>query len=186
VAAEDFSVIGIDMPMGLPDGEARQCEPAARRLISPRGSTIFPTPSRACLDARDYADACAISRAATGKAISKQAWHILPKIRELDTALSVADHERVIEVHPECSFAAMNGGRVLPSKRTADGLAQRRALTTTHFGPTPSALAGARIDDILDAYAVLWTAERFARGLHLEIPDRRQHDSRGIPMRIVV
>src|SRR5262245_13615610 len=76
VVASNFIAIGVDMPIGLPRDEARVCEPIARRFISPRGSTIFPTPPRDCLDASSYIDACSIARALTGKAISKQAWNI--------------------------------------------------------------------------------------------------------------
>jgi predicted RNase H-like nuclease len=185
--AMNFSVIGIDMPIGLPNEELRACESLARRFISPRGSTIFPTPPRACLDAIDYSHACEIARSITGKAISKQAWNILPKIKELDIVVATAASDRIIEVHPECSFTAMNDNRVLPPKRTTDGIAMRSASIERVFGTTPTALKGARRDDILDAYAVLWTAERFARGDHQVLPETtEQRDHRGVPMRIVV
>ena len=50
---------------------------------------------------------------------------------------------------------------------------------------------GARVDDVLDAFAVLWSAERFARGEHVVLGrDAQQglvmHDERGLPMRIVM
>jgi predicted RNase H-like nuclease len=187
VVAMNFAVIGIDMPIGLPNGELRECESEARRFIAPRGSTIFTTPPRACLDATDYRHACEIARAITGKAISKQAWNILPKMREIDSVVTSGDSDRIIEVHPECSFAAMNGGRVLPSKQSHDGIALRTASIERVLGPTPAAVRGARRDDVLDAYAVLWTAERFARGTHRVMPaGSDQRDDRGLPMRIVV
>ncbi len=185
--ADDFDVVGIDMPIGLADNGVRSCEPEARRFIAPRGSTIFSTPSRACLDARDYAHACELSRAASGKAISKQAWHILPKIREVDDSAHSVDGDRVVEVHPECSFAMMNGGVVLPSKHTVEGLTVRAATIERVFDIVPPRVVGADRDDVLDAFAVLWSTERFARGDHHSFPaDGYEVDARGRPMRIIV
>jgi predicted RNase H-like nuclease len=124
--------------------------------------------------------------AATGKKLTLQTWNIVAKIREVDEAVDPGDEQRVIEVHPECSFAVMNADRPLPSKKDRDGLAQRTALLEAEFGRLPGRLAGAGRDDILDAYAALWTAERYARGQHREMPiEDRQRDSRGLLMRIV-
>ena len=178
--------VGVDMPIGLPRDGDRAADRAARRFLSPRASTIFSTPARAVLGAADYADACARSADATGKKISLQSWHIMPKIAELDAALSPADEDRVVEVHPECSFAEMNGGAPLVSKHTVEGRAVRTALLERVFGQIPSTPRGATRDDVLDAYAVLWTAERFAAGLHRELAGEvGQRDQRGLLMRIV-
>ena len=61
----------VDIPIGLPGAgrPARDCDVAARRAISPRGSTIFPAPSRAALDAPDYAGACAANGSAGANAV---------------------------------------------------------------------------------------------------------------------
>lgn len=187
VLKSGHAVVGIDMPIGMSDTSDRAADSTARRFLSPRGSTIFATPVRACLGAADYADACNRSFAACGKKISLQSWHILAKIAEIDAAITAADEQRVIEVHPECSFAAMNGDRVLSSKHTADGLERRTALLETHFGALPTTPRGATRDDVLDAYAVLWTAERYAAGLHREFGgEPQQRDARGLLMRIVL
>src|SRR5262249_5001581 len=110
----------------------------------------------------------------------------LPKIRELDALISREDNERVIEAHPECSFALLNGGTPLASKHTRVGVAERVALIEREFGVIPARLPRTDIDDVLDAYAVLWTAERFARGVHQEFPAHREVDADGRAMRIVV
>jgi predicted RNase H-like nuclease/RimJ/RimL family protein N-acetyltransferase len=187
VLARRHRAVGVDMPIGLAvDGE-RQADRAARRFLSPRGSTIFSTPPRSCLGAIDHAQACARSAEASGKRISLQSFHILDKIGEIDRAISPADEDRVVEVHPECSFAEMNGGSPLVSKHSADGLAARAALIEREFGAIPPTPRGAARDDVLDAYAVLWTAERFAHGQHRELGvEPRQRDERGLLMRIVV
>jgi predicted RNase H-like nuclease len=182
-----FDIVGIDMPIGLPNIFSRQSDFEARRYLRPRGSTVFPTPPRACIDATDYSQACELAREATGKAISIQAWNIVPKIKEVDALIS-RDHERrVAEMHPECSFLAMNNDEALASKHTSVGIEQRSKLVESHFGVTPIALRFARIDDVLDAYAVLWSAERFAAGTHRTMPEHdEQRDARGLLMRIVI
>ena len=182
-----FDVVGIDMPIGLPIDQPRHSDLEARRYLSPRGSTVFATPPRACIDATDYGNACALARLATGKAISLQAWNITPKIREVDALVAPDLEDRVAEVHPECSFMAMNGERPLASKHTEDGREHRAQLTRHWFGLVPQAPRGARVDDVLDAYAVLWSTERFARGEHRTMPSSlEQRDRRGLIMRIVV
>ena len=187
VIAADYEVIAIDMPIGLPTTTARRSELEARRFLSPRGSTIFPTPPRRCLEAGDYRQACELSMSARGVKLSKQSWHIMPKIAEVDGALTAADNDRVIEAHPECSFVTMNRGVTLATKHCPAGLAIRSSLVTAAFGVVPVAVAPAALDDVLDAYAVLWTAERFANGTHAVFPALgEEFDERGLPMRIVM
>lgn len=182
-----FDIVGIDMPIGLPIDGPRQSDLDARRYLRPRGSTVFATPPRSCLAAIDYASACALARDATGKAISLQAWNIMPKMREVDAQISSGDEHRVAEIHPECSFTAMNDDEPLVSKHSDLGRDQRTRLVRRHFALTPELPWGARTDDMLDAYAVLWSTERFARGEHRTMTRSvAQRDSRGLLMRIVV
>ena len=65
LAVPDVEVVAIDMPIGLSDDGARACDVAARRLLGRAGSSVFPTPVRAVLATDDYAEARAVSRAAT-------------------------------------------------------------------------------------------------------------------------
>src|SRR4051812_9326419 len=85
--AESFSVLTIDIPIGLPESGPRTCDVLARAFIQPRGSSVFPAPVRATLSAKAYSDACACSVASCGKSLSRQAFAILPKIREVDAFL---------------------------------------------------------------------------------------------------
>jgi predicted RNase H-like nuclease len=181
--ADIGSTIGIDMPLGLPSTQPRISDREARAYLGPRRSTIFPTPPRACLDARDYPSALAASRAAVGSGLSIQAFHLLPKIRELD-ALIVPGEDRFVEVHPECSFLTMNDLEPLPPKRTTAGARRRSDLLTAVFGALPALPRGAKLDDLLDAYAVLWSTDRYVRGEHLTFGDDSV-DERGLPMRVV-
>jgi predicted RNase H-like nuclease len=178
----DFDVIGIDMPIGLPQRGPRPCDRAARVRVRPRGSTVFPAPVRAALHCTTFAAAAAASRAAAGVGLPLQTFHLLPKIRELDV-LAQQCPARFVEIHPECSFALL-AGHVLAPKRTPEGRARRRELIAALYGDVPDRLPGARPDDVLDAYAVLWSAQRYASGTHETLGG--DVDEVGLPMRIVI
>jgi predicted RNase H-like nuclease len=193
-------VLGIDMPIGLPTSAPRACDAQARAFLKHRASTIFSTPPRLCLGAPTHAAANVLCRTALGKGLSIQAFHLLPKIAELDQMLDspAADEPDVhrsttgrttpvsswLEVHPECSFARMNGDVPLSPKRSAEGAAQRRRLLAARDLVAPQRLAGAAADDLLDALAVLWSTERWLAGAAVTFGDGT-HDSLGRPMRIV-
>lgn len=185
VVAARAAAVGVDIPVGLPEAGPRACDVAARRRLRRCGSRVFPAPVRAVLAARSYPEACAISRAASGKALSRQTWNIVGKIREFDTVLSPDLQARVVEVHPEVSFALLAGTPLAP-KRTAAGRDQRRAAVQTWL-PGVELPGWARPDDALDALAAAWSARRWLAG-HAEVlpsadPPR---DARGLRMEIVV
>ena len=184
ITASAQSVLGIDMPIGLPEAGPRSCDVEARKFLGPRRSSVFPTPPRVCLGARDHSEAVVLARKSTGVGISIQAFHLLPKIAQIDRAISADDERRILEVHPECSFAVMNGGVPLSSKKSAEGVALRTSLLTARFGTLPPRPRGARIDDLLDAYAVLWSTERFVAGTARVFGDG-ERDARGLLMRII-
>jgi predicted RNase H-like nuclease len=155
----EAEAIGVDMPIGLPEDRYRDCDLAARRLLGSRACCVFLTPPRAVLDAPTYAAACAVSRDVSGKALSRQAWNLLPRIREVN---ALAGDPRLVEVHPEVSFTVMTGAPLLP-KRTADGHAQRLAVLGTYFDFTPP--SGRLRIDALDALAAAWSARRWTQGV---------------------
>src|SRR5262245_49499590 len=71
------AVIAIDIPIGLPELGARQCDIEARRLLGPgRASSVFPAPIRPILSAGSYPAASAIRRAHEAKGVTVQAWGI--------------------------------------------------------------------------------------------------------------
>jgi predicted RNase H-like nuclease len=184
-----LAVVGVDMPIGLPADGVRAADRAARARLGPRRSSVVPTPCRAVVGALDYADALARSRRATGRGLSRQAFHLLPKIAEVDAVVRPRDQRRVVEVHPESSFAALAGGPLTLPKRTPEGREARLALLLPHFPDVERHLAtrpsGAAPDDLLDAFAVAWTARREARGVAEHLGDGAR-DARGLRMEIVV
>jgi hypothetical protein len=72
----------------------------------------------------------------------------------------------------------------VPSKKIPAGLGIRRELLSGHFDVPATAPPGAAMDDLLDAYAVLWSVRRFELGQATLFGDG-QRDARGIEMRIV-
>ncbi|HXZ61101.1 MAG TPA: DUF429 domain-containing protein [Acidimicrobiales bacterium] len=184
-----LAVAGIDIPIGLPERGPRACDAEARSLLGPRRSSVFPAPVRAVLGAATYADACAVSRAARGRAVSRQLFNILPKIREADAALARAPgvRGRLFEMCPELSFAMLAGAPLRFPKRTAAGRAERvdalhRVFPTVDLTgiPTPR---GAKPDDVLDALAGAWTARRVLAHAHLTLGG--ETDPTGLTMAVL-
>ena len=190
IAAGELDVATVDIPIGLSEGGARACDRAARSMLGPRRSSVFPAPARAVLGAVTYEEACARSEAASGKRISKQLFNILPKIREADEALArrPATRDRIFESSPELSFAVLAGAPLRANKHTAAGRAERLEALR-HGLPDVEAAAiatpsGAQADDVLDALAGAWTARRVVAGTHLVLGG--DVDSTGRPMTVTV
>jgi predicted RNase H-like nuclease len=124
--------------------------------------------------------------------LSQQCFAIVPKIAEVDQLMTPQLQRRVVEVHPEVSFAAMNGDKplALPKKESA-GRAARMALLDQAWGLDARAIVakhrsgGVQPDDILDALVACWTAERVLRQLAQRFPKDPMIDSRGLRMEIV-
>jgi predicted RNase H-like nuclease len=192
LAAQPWILAGIDIPIGLPDRAAREADSAARKFVGPRASSVFPCPIRPALDASSWEEACEITYQHNGHRISRQTFGILPKIRDVDECIRSTDlRQRLFEVHPEVSFASWQGAPMLHAKRDVRGHEQRRALIARHFGPEAFASVVAQIgarsvaaDDIADAFAALWSAERLLAGTARRLPDASVFDSYGLPMHI--
>jgi predicted RNase H-like nuclease len=190
--AQPWALAAIDIPIGLPDSGAREADRAARKFIGPRASSVFPCPIRPVLDATSWEEACEITYQHNGHRISKQTFAILPKIRAVDECVRSTDlRQRLFEIHPEVSFASWQGAPILHAKRDARGHEQRRALIAGHFGPEAFASVVAQIgarsvtaDDIADAFAALWSAERLLAGTAQRLPNVSAVDSFGLPMHI--
>lgn len=166
---KELLALAIDIPIGLLE-VPRPCDLAARKLLGQqRGSSVFPPPCRAASAAITYADACRINSLHTGRKISRQAFGIAPKIREVDEAITPASQKWALEVHPEVCFWALNENRpMLNGKKSASGKAQRLSLLRTVFPEMAihikSRRPGIGADDVIDAAAAAWTALRHSEG----------------------
>lgn len=195
----DDAVVFVDIPIGLweKSGRARSCDTIARRLLGPkRGSSVFPAPPRAIIDAKDYDDALKRSRALTGKGLSKQAFAIFPKIREVDNLLASDTRARMMvrEIHPELCFWAFAGGSPMNySKKKQEGFEERMFILEKVL-PKACAMASSALrsfkrkdvarDDIVDALVALATAASDPKFL-TTLPGTPELDSRGISMEMV-
>lgn len=190
----------VDIPIGLPDGRripSRACDRLARRLLGTRGASVFPPPVRAALTAPGYREAAAIQARLTGRGLTRQAWALAPRLREVLAALRGAPglQDRLRETHPELCFWALAGGRpAVHPKRSRPGQAERLAVLARWLpGPALDAawaavrdLSGVRADDALDALAAAVTARAVALGLPaLVLPPHPEHDPGGLRMEIV-
>jgi predicted RNase H-like nuclease len=185
-----LAAIGLDMPVGLPDDGRRLSDAAARARLGPRRSSLFPTPPRSVLDAIDYADASARCRRANGAGLSRQAYNLLPKMREVAAVATPELQPALSEVHPETSFAVLAGSPCMYPKRTARGVAERLDWLRPHIPAIDVLLAtrpaGIAADDVLDAAAAAWSARRIALGTAEWLGDRDARDGCGLRLTIAV
>jgi cystathionine gamma-synthase len=170
IAALEVDVIAVDIPIGIPETE-RPADREARKVVGRRASSVFTTPPRAALEAPTFAEAVAKARAATGKGISQQAYALRHRILEVD-AFAERD-ERIVEIHPEVSFAELAAAALAHSKRTAEGLAERRQLLASAGIDVPEAPRVPEAD-LLDAAVAAWTARRYHRGEARPLPEHHE------------
>ncbi|MDE0615328.1 MAG: DUF429 domain-containing protein [bacterium] len=183
--------VAVDMPIGLPGKDKRRSDIEARDLLGPRRSSLFWTPPLGVLDATDHAEANRLSKNATDRGLSIQAFHLLPKVREVRAVLTPGDlspqsRPQAAEVHPETSFAVLADHPMSASKRQPAGQAERLAALAPEFDnldTAPQPLSGATLDDLLDATAAAWTARRMAAGT-AKILGQGEVDATGYPMAI--
>jgi predicted RNase H-like nuclease len=155
----DVEVIGIDVPIGF---GPRQADGAARVFLAGAASTVFTTPSREILS----------GPFGPGLGVNAQAHALGPRILHV-TELARSDR-RIREVHPEVSFRAMNELRPLRHrKKSAGGAVERLELLRAHGIELVELDAAALVplDDVLDAAAAAWTAQRIALGTAKSLPD---------------
>lgn len=186
------AVLGIDMVVGCPaqaEPGGRRCDRQARQLLGhPRGASVFSPPAYDALWADTYDEAQRRNRASGPDApgLSKQAFHLIPKMRALATQMTPDRQARVREVHPELAFYALNGNApVAANKHSEAGRATRADLLSAHGFPDirtaiDTLSSGSRVeaDDVLDAHAACWTARRIYEGTAERCPPRHERAPR--------
>ncbi len=191
--------VGVDIPIDQVDGPVRTADLETRAFVKPLGSTVFPTPPAKAVKASSYAAANELLVASGMPKISKQAWMLVPRMVEA-TELARTD-DRLHEVHPEASFrqmkielarradprAAEEAIRITRSKKTWNGLLERRGLLAAHGIDLPDddpALDGVVSDDVVDAAVVAWSARRIAIGTAVAMPDPPERSAEGRPIAV--
>ena len=184
----DLACVGIDIPIGLLNG-SRACDKAARRLLGQRrGCSVFAAPCRAALSAKNYREANAINVQETGRGLSQQAWGIIPKIKQVDDAITSDCQRWAVEVHPEVCFWTLNQHRPMKyNKKKKDGAAERIAVLRPIFPEIERHLTNrpprVGADDLLDAAAAAWTALRWHRN-EAECVCTPERDEKGLEVTI--
>ncbi|WP_435100305.1 DUF429 domain-containing protein [Halorubrum sp. N11] len=207
----DAESILVDIPIGLPESERRECDRGAKEFLGPdRARSVFWTPCRDAVERDTYESAKRANQEARGDSLSTQAWGLIPRIREVDRFLRDTEDARgvVAESHPEVCFASFAGGS-LPSKHDDGGLDDRRAIleataesaagvydgfVAEHIEGQPSwarRIGSSNRDDLLDAMVLALTADvgggefdrtaDHAQGGTESVPK----DAEGLPMQIV-
>ena len=194
---EKGDLILIDIPIGLPFVDKRQCDITARRLLSlRRGSSVFPAPSRKAAYEKNYKKACIMNKKALGVNLSRQTWNICKRIIEVDRFILHRDQFPINlrEAHPEICFWALAGGQAMKfSKKTKQGVEERLNLLKSVVPQSLPIYEKARAlfmrkdvghDDILDALALAVTGF-LGRNLIASIPDQPEFDALGVRMEII-
>lgn len=187
------SVIAMDIPIGLlsmPRPGGRTCDRNARRWLKRRASSVFSPPSRHILAAKHYNEVRTYG-------MSRQAFGILPKIREVDQIIIPKLQQRIYESHPELAFAALSSAPMSHNKKTTLGHAERLQAISCSPDPCFQRLharfnQGLRqfkrsqvaTDDLLDAIVLIRSAYRIAIGHATRLPTAPPLDARGLRMEI--
>ncbi|TCI39414.1 MULTISPECIES: DUF429 domain-containing protein [unclassified Exiguobacterium] len=178
---EDLLIDGamhfVDMPndLGTISNPDRTCDAWMRAQLKQRKSSIFTPPIQDVVMEQTYEAANVRSRELIGKGISKQAWNLVPRIREFQTITA----EDVYESHPEVCFAVMTGHEADFSKKTEAGEAERIELLRRYSKSSPWKwkMSNVKVDDIIDA-CILAVAAYEAGTTGLET---HPHQTEGLP-----
>ena len=192
------ATVCVDIPIGLSSDGFRACDRAARQLLGKRSSSVFPVPPRLALSPLSYEELNLASKAHCGKGISKQAFYLLPKIREAETLLRSPNSDGAdwLETHPELCFTSFNGAVPMEdNKKTEAGFCERKSVLARHIpartidrllrslmASVPRAQCGR--DDMLDALVCGVVARLDAAGRGCLPLGTQDFDEVGLPMRI--
>ena len=156
--AAGADAVGVDCPVGLPAHDWRACDLLAKRRLGAASARVVRAPPRRVLAASGYARAREVARDLLGgRGVSAQAYGLRGAVLAVDEVLRAGVTARVVEVHPELSFAAL-AGEVLASKKTPAGRAARLAALAAWTADAGSSAPDG--DDGLDALAAAWSVWR--------------------------
>jgi threonine dehydratase len=197
-----FVAVEIGLPARI-GAEGRGPERLVRAHLGARRSSVFAIPSRAAVEAGDYASSCAIAATTSEppRRVSKQAFMLFGRMREIDVLLrATAPHieppwrERVFEAHPELAFWRLNRERALLHPKKVKGRPHRHGLRERRQILEAAGLPkwvleslpprGAGKDDLLDALALMLVAQRILDGNARPFPDPPGRDDFDLPIAI--
>jgi predicted RNase H-like nuclease len=122
--------------------------------------------------------------------LAKQVFYLLDKIRQVE-AIAQTHSSVIFECHPEMSFWAMNGKKEMWYPKKAPGGFQERCrilmknqYERSFFSESFGKPKQHSRDDLLDACAAAWTAERILKNKAIRFPETSVADDLGIDMAI--
>jgi len=188
-----IEAMAIDMPIGLPHSGRRRCDKLAKNALGNRHVCVFYAPTRDALSSPSRIAASTI----LGRGATVQEWEIYSKINNLDLALTSSHQRWCFEVHPEICFWAWNDATAMEHKKSsAEGRQAREQLIDAHWphhranvlqelsGNEQIATNHYADDDVNDAFACLWTAQRLIAQNAERMPPDPDVDVRGLRMEI--
>ena len=191
-AVPAYTVIALASPIGLPDKPSprgRRGEQEARGILGwPRLGAITSAPTLAvAARAKTYEEGVALN----GGRLNRVVWGQIRRIREVREVVQSHLQRNVFEVHPDLSFHQLNGDQsLLHGKRTPEGQKEREEILVRRMQNVANRLSeesprGASRANLLDAYAVLWTARRIVARAAVRMPDSPEWNGDGLRMELV-
>lgn len=193
----DLERVFIDIPIGLSSkGFMRTIDSSIRKELPGRSSTIFNPPCREALQVDNYEQAKEENKQIEGKGISKQAFFISKKIKEVDDFL--LQNKRSIEFfesHPELCFKYLNPAKkvLLTRKSTPEGIEERMTILKQYDNTLPNLYeeilaktkrSNVKKDDILDAICLCLANKLSGKHNYTLLKDENSTDLSGIEIKI--
>lgn len=185
-------LILIDVPCGCPSqlSDIRP-EPFVRKIVKKRSSSVFNVPALQTLSAKDYQEANKINKEILGKGLSKQSFHIIPIIKEVNEFILSNPLLNIHESFPELIFTQLLGRPCTYSKHKEEGKQERIQCLKETFSWISQDLDDALNImphylhlDIIDAAALACCAVLISEGQSKTIPADFQKNSQGIDMKV--
>ena len=191
-----FDACLVDMLIGLQGNEGQvRPDSMARKILKGRSSTVFPAPCRKAVYGETKEKRLRANVEVLHKKLSSQTDAIIPKMREVDAFLQKHPQykNRIQESHPEVCFARLRGAVLMTSKHDAEGIRERVKVIAAYFPEVTEnwVIATAKQmkckeDDITDSVCLAITANLFAQGETVTIPEKPMEDDTGLKMQMVI
>jgi predicted RNase H-like nuclease len=187
-------LILIDVPCGCPSNkEEIRPEPLIRQLVKGRASSVFNVPALQTLNTKDYQEANKINREILGKGLSKQSFHIIPIIKDINNFILSNPYLNIHESFPELIFTKFLGHPCKYSKHKEEGKQERINCLKEIFPwisqdleDTFNSLPKSTHLDVIDAAALACCATLIDQVKYSTIPRDFQKNSQGIDMKVMI
>jgi predicted RNase H-like nuclease len=187
-------LILIDVPIGCPSSiEDQRPEPFIRKLVMGRSSSVFNVPALQTLSAQSYEEANKINRMILNKGLSKQSYHIIPIVKEVNEFILNNPHLNIHESFPELIFTKLKGKPCAYSKHMKEGKQERIDCLIQNFKWLKEDLEKAMMNfpqyyhlDIIDATSLACAAYLIHQVGATQLPKEFCQNSQGLDMKVMI